>query len=70
MVNDNKSDVITECPTHMVSQPGCYDCVKESEYFRENWREMAKDAGIVFNEKDEDKDKPLQYIKRSKQRDK
>ena len=54
----------------MVSQPGCYDCVKESEYFRENWREMAKDAGIVFNEKDEDKDKPLQYIKRSKQRDK
>ena len=58
MANDNKSYEITECPTHMVSQPGCMDCVKEAEYFLLHWREMEEKANKAIKEwKDEDDDK-------------
>ena len=59
-------EIITECPTHTTSQPGCYECVKESEYFAENWREIAKDAGIFFPDKNEEEDQPVPYQLRSK----
>ena len=45
-------EIITECPTHMASQPGCYECVKESEYFEEHWKEIEEEANKDFHKEE------------------